>query len=91
MPTVYPHLRSRLSPAILFLAITDVTGMVLLATGAMRFAHGAAPLLPDVSTSAVSTGASTTIGLLLMFWAAARILREVTKQVEQQPPGRGKQ
>ena len=86
MSTLFPRQRPRLTLAILLFAVVDIAGMLLLATGVMWFAHGTPLFLPDFPTNAISAAASAIIGLLLMLWAAARILREVTKQINQQIP-----
>ena len=72
--------RPRLTLAILRYALVDVLGMVLFAVGAAYLARGPGVFFdtfPDTTASAVIAAAS---GLLLMFWAAARILREVARQ-----------
>ena len=80
MQTSQPSWRPRLTLAILAFAAIDIIGMVLLATGAMWFAHGKPLFIPDYPTGPVEAGSAIAAGLLLMFWAAARILRELLRQ-----------
>ena len=72
--------RPRLTPAILAFAVVDVAGMVLFATGAMWFAHGTPLFIPNYPNDPFEAGVALAGGLLLMVWAAARILRELLKQ-----------
>ena len=71
--------RPRLTPAILAFAVVDVAGMVLFATGAMWFANGQPLFVPGFPTGVLTAGASLVGGVLLMFWAASRILRELLR------------
>ena len=48
-------------------------------TGAMWFANGQPLFVPGFPTGVVTAGASLVGGLLLMFWAASRILRELLR------------
>ena len=64
---------------ILAFAVVDVAGMVLFATGAMWFANGQPLFVPGFPTGVLTAGASLVGGLLLMFWAASRILRELLR------------
>jgi hypothetical protein len=61
-------------------AIVDVVGMVLLATGAVWLAQGKLLFFPGFPTSTPEALAATAGGLLLMFWAATRILRELAQR-----------
>lgn len=79
MQTSQPTLRPRLTLAILLFAAIDIVGMVLFATGAMWFAHGKPLFIPGFPGSMVEAGISIVGGLLLMFWAAAQILRELLR------------
>lgn len=80
MQTSQPSLRPRLTLAILVFAAIDIVGMVLFATGAMWFAHGKPLFIPDYPTGPVEASIATAGGLLLMFWAASRILRELLRR-----------
>ena len=79
MQTSQTGLRPRLTLAILLFAAIDIVGMLLFATGAMWFAHGKPLFIPGFPGSMVEAGAATAGGLLLMFWAASRILRELLR------------
>ncbi len=79
MQTSQTGLRPRLTLAILLFAAVDIVGMVLFATGAMWFAHGKPLFIPGFPDNMAEAGVSSAGGLLLMFWAAARILRELLR------------
>ena len=70
-------LRPRLTLKILLYAIFDVAGMLMFATGAMWLAQGQALFFREFPSSMAEAIAATLAGLLLMFWAAAQILREL--------------
>lgn len=72
--------RPHLTLAILGWAVVDVLGLVALSSGAMYLARGHALFLPRFPTTTGEAVACAVIGLALMLWAAARILREVLKQ-----------
>ena len=80
MPISQPGLRPRLTLAILLYAIIDVAGMVFFATGAMWFVHGKPLFIPGFPGNMFEAGGAIAGGLLLMFWAAAQILRELLRQ-----------
>ncbi len=80
MQDTRPNQRPRLTLPILLFAAVDIAGMVLFATGAMWFAHGTPLFIPDYPDNSFQAGVALVGGLLLMFWAAARILRELLKQ-----------
>ena len=69
--------RPQLTLKILFYAIFDVAGMILFATGALWLAKGQALFVPDFPANTAEAFVALAGGLLLMFWAAARILREL--------------
>jgi len=69
--------RPQLTFKILFYAVFDVAGMVLFATGAMWLARKQALFIEDFPTSTAEAVAASVAGLLLMFWAAAQIMREL--------------
>lgn len=79
MQTSRPTQRPRLTLPILAFAAVDIVGMVLFATGAMWFANGQPLFIPGYPTSMVDAAISLGGGLLLMLWAASRILRELLK------------
>ena len=71
--------RPQLTAAILLYAVVDVAGMVLFATGAMWFVHGKPLFIHGFPGGMIEAGVALVAGLLLMFWAAARILRELLR------------
>ena len=79
MQQTRPSQRPRLTLSILLFAAADIAGMVLFATGAMWFANGQPLFVPGFPTGVLTAGASLVGGLLLMFWAASRILRELLR------------
>ncbi|KAB2920218.1 MAG: hypothetical protein F9K30_16545 [Dechloromonas sp.] len=72
--------RPRLTGRILFYALADVFGLSCLAIGASWFVERKGAILANFPTSAVEAVACTAGGLVVMFWAVARILRELAKQ-----------
>ena len=80
MQQTRPSQRPRLTLSILLFAAVDIAGMVLFATGAMWFAHGTPLFIPNYPNDPFEAGVALAGGLLLMVWAAARILRELLKQ-----------
>jgi len=72
-----PRRRPRLTLKILLFAILDVTGMVLLSSGALWLARGQALFVAGLPASTAEAIALTVAGLVLMVWAAGRILREL--------------
>jgi len=72
--------RPRLTPQLLLYAILDVTGMVLLSSGALWLARGQALFVAGFPSSTAEAIALTVIGLVLMLWAAGQILRELLRQ-----------
>jgi hypothetical protein len=76
--------RPRLTLKILWYAIADVAGMACFATGAVWLAQGKALFIPGFPTSTLEALAATAGGLALMFWAAARILRELPRRPARQ-------
>ena len=62
---------------ILLYAIFDVAGMALFATGALWLTQDKALFVSGFPASAAQAWVATVGGLLLMFWAATRILREL--------------
>lgn len=88
MQQTQPSLRPRLTLSILLFALVDIVGMVLFATGAMWLAQGKPLFVSGFPTGDLEAGATGAIGLLLMFWAASRILRELLGQRNNEEPGR---
>lgn len=72
-------MRPKLTPMVLFYALFDVAGMVIFATGGAWFKTGKALFIPNFPTNAFEAGLATVIGIALMLWAAAQVLREMLK------------
>ncbi|MBP5987746.1 MAG: hypothetical protein KA538_11250 [Azonexus sp.] len=72
--------RPRLTLRIFAYAIADVFGLGCVAIGASWFATGNGAILADFPTSTAEAFACTAGGAAVMFWAVARILREISKQ-----------
>ena len=77
--------RPRLTLKILLFALFDVTGMVLLSSGALWLARGQALFLAGFPSSTAEAIALTVAGLVLMVWAAGRILRELLQSPGDRP------
>lgn len=71
--------RPQLTLIILLYAIFDVAGMVLFATGALWLAQGQALFIAGFPTSTTEAIAALVVGLGLMLWSAAQILRQLIK------------
>ena len=72
--------RPRLTGRILLYALADVFGLSCVAIGASWFVEQKGAILANFPTSAVEAVACTAGGVVVMFWAIARILRELAKQ-----------
>lgn len=75
--------RPELTGRILLYALADVFGLACVAIGASWFAAGKGTVLAHFPTSTAEAVACTAGGVAVMFWAAARILREIAKQAPQ--------
>lgn len=75
------HARPQLTLKILFYAVFDVVGIVLFATGLMWLTREQALFVRGFPTSTAEALAATVIGLALMIWAAAQILRQLLHNV----------
>ena len=64
----------------MFYAAFDVVGMIAFATGALWLAQGQMLFFKDFPSSLAEAVVAVSSGLLLMIWAASRILREITKR-----------
>ena len=69
--------RPQLTLRILRYALFDVAGMILLATGALWLARGQTLFFANFPGNMGQALAVLVCGLVLMIWAAARILREL--------------
>lgn len=72
--------RPTLTGPIFLYALVDVAGLACVGIGASWFAAGKGAILADFPTSAAEAVACTAGGAAIMFWAVARILRELAKQ-----------
>lgn len=79
--------RPRLTGRIAAYALIDVFGLSCVAIGASWFAAGKGAILADFPTSAAEAVACSAGGLALMFWAIARILRELARQAPEMQAG----
>jgi len=69
--------RPRLTLKILAYALFDVAGMICLATGALWLIRGQTLFVAGFPTSTSEALVCFVVGLALMLWAAAQILREL--------------
>ncbi len=72
--------RPRLTGQIFLYALADVFGLACIAIGASWFAGSKGAILANFPNSAAEAVACTAGGVVVMFWAVARILREIAKQ-----------
>lgn len=78
-----------MSLSIMLFAVVDVVGMVCFATGAMWLVRRQPLFIPDFPTHWAQALGVLIAGLLLMFWAAGRILREMIGRPVN-PTGKGR-
>ena len=76
--------RARLTLAILKFALLDIVGMILFALGIAWFAKGPGAFFKTFPSTTAEAVVFTAAGVIIMGFAASRILREVMKQ--HQPP-----
>ena len=72
--------RPRLTLKVLLYAIFDVVGMVMFATGALWLTQGTSLFSTDFPADKTQAIAATAAGVILMFWAATQILRELIRR-----------
>lgn len=72
--------RPQLTLAILKFALLDVVGMVLLALGLAWFAQGPGAFFKAFPSTTAEAVVVTAAGVLIMAYAASRIVREILKQ-----------
>lgn len=72
--------RPSLTGRIFAFALLDVFGLFCVGIGASWFVAGKGAILRDFPGSAVEAVACTAGGVVVMFWAVSRILREMAKQ-----------
>jgi hypothetical protein len=73
-------MRPRLTLKILLYALLDVAGMVLFASGALWLIQKQSLFINGFPANLAEGVVGLLAGLLLMFWAAAKILRELIKR-----------
>jgi len=78
-PTTRPP-RPRLTARIFLYALADVFGLTCVALGASWFAAGKGAIFASFPGSTAEAVAAVAGGMAIMFWAVARILREIAKQ-----------
>lgn len=72
--------RPRLTLPIVLYGLIDAVGMLLLATGGIYFRSGPGSVFPNFPSTTAEAAVTMAVGGVLMFWAAARVLREILKQ-----------
>ncbi|MCK6390726.1 MAG: hypothetical protein L6Q40_06850 [Azonexus sp.] len=72
--------RPRLTGRIAGYALADVFGLTCLALGVSWFATGKGTIIEGFPGSTAEAVACTAGGVVVMFWAVTRILRELSKQ-----------
>lgn len=72
--------RPRLTGPILLYAVLDIAGLTVLSLGGSWFIAGKGAIISGFPASLAEAVVCTAGGLLLMFWAVARLLREIMKQ-----------
>jgi hypothetical protein len=77
--------RPRLTLKFLAYAIVDVVGMVVFATGAIWLTQGTRLFFTDFPANEAQALTATIGGVLLMFWAATQILRELIRRPMSNP------
>ncbi|MFZ2854742.1 MAG: hypothetical protein WAZ34_11625 [Rhodocyclaceae bacterium] len=73
-------MRPKLTPRVMFYALFDVLGMSIFATGGAWFKTGTALFIPNFPTNAAEAVLAIVVGIALMIWAAAQLLREMLRQ-----------
>lgn len=72
--------RPRLTGRILAYALADIFGLLSIAVGGSWFVAGKGVFIQGVPASLAEAVACTLGGAVVMFWAVARILREINRQ-----------
>lgn len=73
-------LRPRLTLRIFKFALLDVVGMILLALGVAWFAQGPGAFFKTFPSTGMEAALLTVVGIALMVYSVARILREIMAQ-----------
>ena len=82
--------RPRLTLKILFYAIVDVAGIAMFAAGALWLTQGSIPFVAGFPADRMQAIAATGGGILLMFWAATQILRQMIRRPADPTGGTGR-
>ncbi|MES2771699.1 MAG: hypothetical protein V4623_06925 [Pseudomonadota bacterium] len=72
--------RPQLTWMILFYGLFDILGMLLLATGGTWLINGNVLFLERFPSTTLEAIASSVLGVVIMLWAAAQVLRELLKR-----------
>jgi len=72
--------RPKVTLVMLKFALLDIVGMILLALGLAWFAQGPGAFFKSFPSTTAEAVVATAAGVVLMTYAAMRILREVMKQ-----------
>lgn len=80
MLTLHRPPRPRLTARILAYALADVFGLACIAIGGSWFVEKKSMFIAGFPASLAEAVACTAGGATVMFWAVARILREIAKQ-----------
>jgi hypothetical protein len=79
---MYGRQRPRVTLRVLFFALLDAAGIVVLSSGAMWLARGQTLFIPDFPTSTPAALITVVAGITLMLWATAQMLGELAKPPE---------
>jgi hypothetical protein len=71
----------RPTPRILVCFAIDMCGLFLFGAGAMYLSRGESLITRNFPSTKLEAAASSLVGLFVMFWGAARMLREMQKQM----------
>ena len=82
--------RPRLTLKILLYAIVDVVGMATFAAGALWLTQGCTLFVEGFPADRTQAIATTGAGVLLMFWAATQILRQLIRRPADTTGGTGR-
>lgn len=72
-------LRPQLTPMVMFYAVFDILGMIILATGGAWLVNGKTLYLEKFPSNNFEAALAAIAGIALMIWSAAQILRELLK------------
>ena len=72
--------RPRVTAKVMFYALLDVAGTLILASGLMWLARQQTLFIPDFPSSTTTAVLTVAAGFALMLWSVAGILRELSRQ-----------